>query len=117
MCCIADAEQPRSVPLPQSIDLHGEELDRVPTLEFVNAIRCKRRQLRHALMERDQPLRFDVTAGTFGNHKPALPIVSAVQHDEDAAAVESAHWIDRIASLPRESEPEDRKSTRLDSSH
>src|SRR4029079_1804466 len=106
MRSIADAEEPRSVPLPQSIDLHGEELDRFPTLEFLNPIRRKRCQLSDALTKRDQPLRLDVTAGAFRDHEPTLPVVCAVQHDEDAAAVKAAHRIDRIAGTPREPEPE-----------
>src|SRR3954468_3488958 len=104
---IANAEEPWSVPLPQSINLHGEKLNRLPTLEFLHTIRRKRCQLSDALAERHQPLRLDVTAGVFRDHEPALPVVCAVQHDEDAAAVEAAHRIDRISGSPREPEPED----------
>src|SRR5450631_2376716 len=87
---VADADEPRLVPLPQAIDRNREQLDVIPAFEFVDAVAQVRRRLGHAIAERRQAALLHRVDATLWNDEGALPIVTTVEHDHHAAGLDMA---------------------------
>ena len=106
MSCVADAEQPRPVPSPETVHANGQQLEIIEALDFSRAPLEERRQLFEIVLEcGDAPLA-DVGEGALGDDIAALPVVAAVDHDEDMAEPEAANRLIRIARGARKPEPE-----------
>lgn len=59
---ITDAQESRAKPLTQPIDLDREQFDRLPVLQFADAIGHKRRELRHTVAKRRRPSSLELIA-------------------------------------------------------
>jgi hypothetical protein len=103
---IADAEQARLVPVWETIDRDGQQLDLIPVLEVVDPVGEDGRDLRNAAPERRQSGAFDFFGCTLANHEGALPVVAAIEHDDDAPYFESAHRLIGVVGFLRQAEPQ-----------
>src|SRR5919201_4484372 len=78
-------EQPPPVPPAQSIDLHRQQLHIVPGAQLVYAIAKKCFQARDVRAERLDAPRANAVEGAFRDDVAALPVVAAVEQDENGA--------------------------------
>lgn len=103
---VADTEQAGVIPAAQAIDPDPEQLDRFPIGQFADPVGERRRNAGNFGAQRLQPPLPQRFEGSLGNHEAALPVVSPLDLDEDAAAVEAAGGLRRIAGPSGEPEPE-----------
>ncbi len=103
---VADAEQARPVPLPQPVNRDGQELHIVPALDLADAPLHRRRDLGNAGPECLQAACLDGFHPALGNDEGALPVIPAVQHDEEHARFGAAEHAGTVALLAAEPEPQ-----------
>src|SRR5439155_7657822 len=102
---IADAEEPRAMPAAQPIDAYRQQVDRAPIGDFAGAVCRKRHAVPDPLAKGLHTLFLQLLDRTFGAHAAALPVLAAVDEDEDLSAFETAHGIRRIFRLSRDPKP------------
>ena len=103
---IADAQQAGPKPGVQPVHRHGQQLHIVPDREFLHAVAQIRRQPHDLGAERLQPARVHLVDAALGNDERALPVVVAIQHDEDAAGVDAAERLAGIVRRLRQAQPQ-----------
>src|SRR5665213_996303 len=98
---IANAEQAGPVPLPQAVDLHRQQLDLLPILQFLHAIAEERSDLENAFSKRLQPRALCFLKGILTDNESSLEIIAAVDQDQCLAVIDGAQellWISRLAA-------------------
>ena len=98
---IADAQQAGSVPVPQPIDRDGQQLDIGPVAEFTDAVAQIGRQTHDFLAKGRQAGPMNPFEPALRDHERALPVISAIEHHEDAAGVDPAQGLFRIGRAAR----------------
>ena len=68
----------------QAVDRDGQELHVVPALELVDAVAEPRRQREDDGAEVGDRLLHQVVGGALRDDEGALPVIAAVEHDEEA---------------------------------
>src|SRR5258706_302378 len=91
-----NAAQPVAVPALEAVDLDGQQLDLSPIADLGGALGSEWHHAGNAGLERGQPGAPDFSGGALGDHIRALPIIAAVELNEDPAGVETAHAQGRI---------------------
>ena len=76
---IADAKQSVAAPIAQAIDLHRQQFDFGPIIEFCHAVAQKSGEADDVVLKLLQTACFDVIEAAFGNYKAALPVIAAVE--------------------------------------
>jgi len=87
---VADAEQAGTLPLAQAVDLHREELDRVPVRQLADPVAEERHHGGNGVAERRQAPTTQLVVPTLGDDEGALPVVTAVEHHQDVARAQVA---------------------------
>ena len=104
---IADTEQAGARPLAQAIDGDGQELYVVPIFPGGGAIAEERRDRGDVLGESRQTFLLERGQGVLGNYVGALPVITAVESDQNPAGAETAQSFVGIRGLAGETHPED----------
>ena len=104
---IANAEQAGEMPPREVIDLHGEQLDLVPAIEFLHALAKERNHAENVLMEGFQTFFLEHFERALSDEETTLPIVAAIDHDDAAPGLEIAETGMRIVGVARHTHPED----------
>ena len=105
---IADAQQPGAVPLPQAIDSDCQQLYLVPRGELGDPVREKGHDADNLRAKRLEPPPAQLVIAALRNHVRALPVVDAIQHDEDVAVADVAERRHPgIGGALRQAHPED----------
>ena len=90
---IANAKQTIAAPVAQTIDLHGEQFDFVPVVEFAHAIAQELRHGHKVLLKLWQPSHFDLVEIAFRNHVAALPVIAPVDEHEQFPVPEKSECL------------------------
>src|SRR5262249_54861978 len=104
---VADTQEPRSIPLAQSVHLDGEGLDVVPFAELADAVAEEGDEPRDLLAEGVEPALVHGLDRSLRDRVAALPVLAALDQDEDRAGREATYAVGRIGRAPRDSKPED----------
>ena len=104
---VPDAQQARPVPPGKPVDADGEQLHVLPAANLSHTVGGERRELRHSAPECLEAARVDRLDGSLRDDVAALPVLAAVDHDEDPADVEAPHGLCGIGGSPGEAEPQD----------
>ena len=107
VCRIADAQEARSPPALEAIDLDGKHADVVPRLEGGDLLGEPWHQARKARTEGVEALCAQRLVAALGDHIAALPVAAAVDRDQDLAGAEPAERLVCGVGPPRKLEPED----------
>src|SRR5262245_61514965 len=99
---IADAQQPRTIPLAQPIDLDRQETDVVPRPQLLDAVAKRRRKLDNQSSERFDSPGLQLLGRALRDDKAALPVVAPVDHDENHAGAHTAKRLGAVAWPPRQ---------------
>src|SRR3954454_8956572 len=102
---VADAQKSSPPPLPETIDPDGQELDIVPVSQFVYTPAQEGRDLHEVFPKRWQTLRPDLLECTFGDYVCALPIVAAIERNQNFPPPEAAKCLRGILGPAREPHP------------
>ena len=84
---IADAKQSFAAPIAQTIDLHGEQFDLRPVVQLGHAVAQKSGEADNFILKLRQTARFDLVETALGNDEAALPVIAAVEQDEQLAVL------------------------------
>ena len=103
---VADAEQAQAVPARHAVDRDGQKLDLVPVGDLAGAVGERRHRACDVGAERRQALAVHLFDRALRNDVGALPIVAAVEHDEDAPGQEPAAGLDGVVGAPAQPEPQ-----------
>src|SRR5665213_1003516 len=103
---IANAKQARTVPLPQAVDLHRQQLDLLPILQFLHAIAQKGGDLENAFSKHFQPTGLDFLKRAFLDDESGLEIIAAVDQDQRLAIIERAQDLFGVARPSAQPKPE-----------
>src|SRR5262245_56682773 len=103
---IANAEEAVTIPAPEPVDLHGENLYLVPVAQFIHAFVQIRRDLENAGLERIETTLLDLLEGAFADDESGLKIVRAIDQDEGFPIVHVAQHLARIGWSPADPEPQ-----------
>ena len=103
---VADTQQAGTVPLPQTIDLHRQQLDLLPILQFLHAIAEERSDLQNGFSKCLKPTRLYFRKRVLLDDESGLEIIAAVDEDEDSAKIDVSQELVRIAVVARNTEPE-----------
>ena len=103
---IADAQQPGTKPGVQPVHRDGQQLHVVPRREFVHAVPQKRRKPHDVGAEGIQSARMHLVDAALWNDEGALPVVAAIQHDEDAAGIDVAERLSGIVRCFGQAQPQ-----------
>ena len=103
---VADEQQAGAKPGIQPVHRHGQQLHVVPGREFVHPVAQKRREPHDVGAERLEPARVHLIDAALRDDEGALPVVVAVQHDEDAAGVDAAERLPGIVRRLRQAQPQ-----------
>jgi hypothetical protein len=87
---VADAQQSRPVPPLQPIDFGGQKLDIIPARKSVRPVAEPQQQRLERASEIANAIFHEFSRRAFGNHIGGLPIVAAIDHGEEAAALDVA---------------------------
>src|SRR5947208_16763131 len=96
MRAIADAEQAGPPPALQPVDRNGQQLDVLPALQLVDPVAQKRRQAQDLAAKRVQATGAHLVVTALADHERALPVIAAVEGDEQAAVIETAGGLRRV---------------------
>ncbi len=98
---VADAQKTAPRPLLQPIDAHIKNLHIVEALNRLDTIAREAGDGAQLGAEAGDAFGFHRREGTFRDYHRALPVIAAIEHDEEIAAGESRHRLLRIAVLKR----------------
>ncbi len=104
---IADAEKARAGPVAEAIDGDGEEFDVAPIFQLRSAALEKGSDGFKVTAKGGQAFSLESSKRALGNHVGALPIVFAIESDEDFSVAKTAERLCGIAGLARNAHPED----------
>src|SRR4029077_20672952 len=93
---VADAKQTGPAPASQTIDLHGQQFDFRPIVEFRHAIFEEGRDGSDLRIERRKRGLSDLLVAALGNDVSNLEIVSAIEQDKKLAAPEKTECLWRV---------------------
>ena len=102
---ISNAEQPRAMPLFQSVQLHREQLDLLPIVQFVNTIREIWGNARNHLAERFHSSGLDLFKRILTDDQPGLKVVTSVDENESPAVIDVAEQLFRVIIVPPNAKP------------
>src|SRR5450631_4455426 len=94
---VADTKQAGPRPFAQTIDRDRQKLDVVPIPPCGGAVAQERRDCDDVLAESRQTSLLDCAEGAFGNHIRALPIIPAVQSNQNPPCTETAETFIGVA--------------------
>src|SRR3989441_9119671 len=94
------------MPPPQTIDLHGEELDVVPVPQVADALAEEGREPQDVGTQSVEAASLDLDERSFAHDQTALPVIAPVDHDEDLSVVDPPQELPRIARFARDAHPE-----------
>src|SRR5262249_5126682 len=103
---VADAQHARLVPCDQPVDSDGQLPEVLEAHDFAGAIGQERRQLGDGAADRVEPLRLHCFQRIFGDDEAALPVVTAIDPDEDVTSAETTNRFVGIGGLAREAKPQ-----------
>ena len=101
MRCIADAQKPRAGPEREPVDYDGQKTDFIPIAQLCYAISQERCQTGDFLAERFQPSLSDFVGCAFRNHERTLPVIVAIEQNQNFALVDMAKGLPRIIGTRR----------------
>ena len=105
---VADAQEARPVPLPQPVDLHGQELDVVPAPQFrARDPASSGASSTIAARKASRPALLDLIVSALRDDVGALPVVAAIEHHEDLAGADAPERFLAVARLARQPHPQD----------
>lgn len=87
--CVADTKQAGTEPLGEPVDSYGEKLYLVPIAQRIDTVAHDGRKCGEFVAKTLQALLLNLVKSSFANHKSALPIILAIEHDEDFAGISS----------------------------
>src|SRR5258706_4349237 len=102
---ITDAQETWLPPFGEAVDLRREKLDLVPARNRVGPPRIKKDRPQR-LAKGIETRRADLLVPALQYHEGALPVVAAIEHDENAPRVEARLRLVGIARLTRQAEPQ-----------
>src|SRR3989441_8488988 len=91
---------------PQTIDLHGEELDVVPVAQVADALAEEGCEPQDVGTQSVESASLDLGERSFAHDQTTLPVVAPVDHDEDLPVVDATQELPRIARLSGDAHPE-----------
>lgn len=103
---IADTQHTGPVPGPQPVDAHSQQLDVGPLLQLVGSLAQIGCQTRDLFAKRRQTACLDLIKPTLRDCKAALPIIPAIEQDENSAGDEMAKGVSGIIGTPRQPHPQ-----------
>ena len=103
---VADAQESRAVPPGEAVHANRQELHVVPGAQFPDLLAQHRREPGHAVAKGREAGGADSLERALRDHVAALPVVAAVDHDEDLPRVEAPHALRRALPARREVEPQ-----------
>src|ERR1700733_3487973 len=106
MSGIADAKQPWKVPPAKPVNLHREETDLIPVLQFADTVAQERCNSRNRIPKRFHSKAFRLLERAFRNDQPGLKIIAAVDEDESLAKVDIPGQLLGIAPSSRDTKPQ-----------
>jgi hypothetical protein len=104
---IANTQKPGPTPLPQAIHFYGQQTYVTPIAQFADSVSQEGLHIRDFFAERLYSSLADLLCCALWNHKAALPILVAVDHDKHFASLRVTEGLARIAAAPAESHPQD----------
>ena len=93
---IADAQKSRAAPVTEPVDGHGQQFDIVPIAQLGDARFEEWRKIEDRLPETGQPVAANFLEAALGNHQRALPIIVAIDGDQNAPGFGVAERLFRI---------------------
>src|SRR5581483_6435029 len=96
-----DAEQPGQIPSAQAIDRNRQQVYLLPVLQLGDAIGKKRRYPRDLGAERRQAVAPNPVEAALANHEGALPVLAAIDEQENPAELDAAERIAGVGGAPR----------------
>ncbi len=103
---IADTQKPRFPPRFKSVDAYAQEMNVIPCAYFVHSVRRQRRDFCNSLAECIESSLPDIGKGLFAEYITALPVVTAIDHDETLSRAAMAHRIGWVIGNVRQLHPE-----------
>src|SRR5437773_2319184 len=102
---VAEAEHARPEPAREPVHAHGEQLHVLPVAQRAR-LGARVGEPRDLIAERREAAGADLVERALGDHETALPVVAAVEHDEDPPGLHAAEQLARVARLPWQPEPQ-----------
>ena len=103
---VADAQHAGLPPLLQPVDADGQQLEIVDGRELVQPVGDLGRQAGDRGPDLLDALATHPLGRALGDDEGALPVVAAVEHHQDAAGIEAAQHLVRVARLVADAEPQ-----------
>src|ERR1700733_9378854 len=102
---VANTQQSRPRPVPQTINLYCEEAHVVPVAQSGDAIAEERLEARNVFAKFFDAAFTKLVGCTFWNHQCALPIFFAVDHDEDFSGFHMPQRFSGVAGMTADPHP------------
>src|SRR5215217_9737523 len=103
---IANAQEPRPIPLTQTVDRDRKQLDVAPVAKFADAIAEVVAKSRDFGAERLQAPLLDGAECALRYHERTLPVVAPVDHHEHPACLDAPEGPIGIGGLARDPHPQ-----------
>jgi len=103
---VAEAEEPRAVPRGQAVDENRQQLHVVPAPDVAHPIARDGREAGDLGPKRLEPGLSDLVDRSLRDDEAALPVLAAVEHDEQPARGEPAETTDGVLGPAGESKPQ-----------
>src|SRR5215469_8040337 len=88
------------------IDPDRKQLDIVPVLQFLRTPSQEWSYLRKVITKSNQTSRFDLVEAVLRDDVGALPVIAAIQGNENPASLHAAQRLVRVVGLAREPHPQ-----------
>ncbi len=103
---ISDAEKAFAAPFLQPVHPHREELHVVPGRDLADAVGELRIEVDDLRAEGRQPLFAQRVVAALRDHESALPVVAAVEHDEEMPGLDTAKGLRSVLGALGQAHPE-----------
>src|SRR6476469_2600748 len=95
------------MPHAQPVDENGQQLDVAPVAQLTHSIAHERDNGGERLAEGIETARLDVVEPSLVDDERALPVVAAIEGDQDVAAFDIPERLPGITRSPRQAHPQD----------
>src|SRR5437773_1928113 len=96
---ITNTKQSVTAPIAKPIDLNGKQFDLRPVVQFRHSVPQKSGEADDVILKLRQAARFDLFQSALWDDESTLPIIAAVQHDEQLAVLKKAERLFRVIRL------------------